>query len=177
MRKVYKPLRIKTWLRGWLIVTLNLISVNIASMENKTMFNFIPVLKNLLVCWTISDMFGTMDCPSPSNLRYYVSFIDDYSRRTFVYFLKNKSEVFSWFKEFKSLVENQTRRKIKCLRIDNGGEFCNANFEKFCVDHGIKTHKTMPYTPQQNGVAERMNRSLMERARSMLGGAGLEQKF
>ena len=75
------------------------------------------------------------------------------------------------------MVENQTGRKIKCLRIDNGGEFCLAKFDKFCKDHGIERHKTNPYTPQQNGVAERMNRTLMERARSMLSGAGLEQKF
>ena len=61
--------------------------------------------------------------------------------------------------------------------MDNGGEFCNTDFDKFFVDHGIKRHKMMPYTPQQNGVAERMNQSLMERARSMLGGAGLEHKF
>ena len=104
-----------------------------------------------------SDVFGPVDVPSLSNSRYYVSFIDDYSRRTFVYFWKNKSKVFSWFKEFKSLVENQTRRKIKCLRTNNGGDFCNVNFDKFCVDHGIKRHKTTTYTPQENRVAERMN--------------------
>lgn len=102
-----------------------------------------------------------MDVPSLSKSRHYVSFINDYSRRAFIYFFKSKSKVFSQFKELKSLVENQTRRKIKCLRTNNGGEFCNANLDKFCVDHGIKRHKTMPYTPQQNGVAERLNQSLM----------------
>ena len=63
------------------------------------------------------------------------------------------------------------------MRTDNSGEFCSAEFDRFCKDHGIERHKTTPYTPQQNGVAERMNRTLMERARSMLSGAGLEQKF
>ena len=139
------------------------------------MFIFIPVHKksSSLLDYIHFDVFGPVEIPSLSNSRYYVSFIDDYSRRT-IFFLKNKSEVFSQFKEFKSLVENHTGRKIKCLRMDNGGEFCNADFDKFCVDHGIKRHKMMPYTLQQNGVAKRMNWSLMERARSMLGGAGLE---
>ena len=63
------------------------------------------------------------------------------------------------------------------LRIDNGGEFCSKEFEEFCKKCGIARKKTTPYTPQQNGVAERMNKTLMERARSMLSGSGLEQEF
>jgi hypothetical protein len=70
-----------------------------------------------------SDVFGLVKVPLISKALYYVSFIDDYSRRTWVYFLRTKYEVFSWFKEFKSLLENQTGRKIKVLRTDNGGEF------------------------------------------------------
>ena len=68
-------------------------------------------------------------------------------------------------------------RKIKCLRTNNGGEFCSTEFDRFCKDYGIERHKTTPYTPQQNGVVERMNRTLTERARSMLSGVGLEQFF
>jgi len=82
--------------------------------------------------------------------------------------------VFSWFKEFKILVENQTGRKIKCLRMDNGGEFCSIDFERYCKDHGIKRHKTTTYTPHQIEVFERLNRTLMERVRSMLSSASLE---
>lgn len=124
-----------------------------------------------------SDVFGPVDVSSIGKSTYYVSFIDDFSRRTWVYFLKSKSEVFSHFKEFKAMVELQTRKKIKCLRTDNGGEFCSNDFDRFCKDCGINRQKTTPYSPQQNGVAERMNRTLMEKARSMLSGAGLEQKF
>eukprot|EP00253_Pinus_taeda_P034923 PITA_34923 len=102
---------------------------------------------------------------------------DDFSRNTWTYFLKKKSEVFDRFKEFKALVENQTEKKIKVLRTDNGGEFCGKEFEEFCKKCGIARQKTTPYTPQQNGVAERMNKTLMERARSMLSGAGLGQEF
>eukprot|EP00253_Pinus_taeda_P004569 PITA_04569 len=98
---------------------------------------------------------------------------DEFSRNTWIYFLKKKFEVFDRFKEFKALVENQSEKKIKVLRTDNGGELCNKELEEFCKKCGIAWQKTTPYTPQQNGVAERMNKTLMERARSVLTGAGL----
>ena len=79
-----------------------------------------------------SDVFSPVDVPSIGRSVYYVSFIDDFSRRTWVYFLRNKAEVFSHFKEFKAMVELQTGKKIKCLRTDNGGEFCCNNFDAFC---------------------------------------------
>ena len=91
--------------------------------------------------------------------------------------MKKKLEVFNKFKEYKALVENQTGKKIKVLRTDNGGEFCEKEFEKFCKECGIERQKKTPYTPQQNGFAERMNMSLMEKARSMLSGARLGEKF
>eukprot|EP00253_Pinus_taeda_P034280 PITA_34280 len=81
------------------------------------------------------------------------------------------------FKEFKALVENQTKKKIKVLRTDNGGEFYSKEFEEFCKKCGMAWQKTTPYTPQQNEVAERMNKTLMERARSMLSVVGLGQEF
>eukprot|EP00253_Pinus_taeda_P032582 PITA_32582 len=98
---------------------------------------------------------------------------DDFSRSTWIYFLKKKFEVFDRFKEFKALVKNQTEKKIKVLRIDNGGEFCSKEFEEFSRKCGIAWQKNTPYTPQQNGVTGRMNKTLMERARSMLSGVGL----
>ena len=72
-------------------------------------------------------------------------------------------------------MENQTEKTIKVVRTDNGGEFCNKEFEEFCKKCGIAWQKTTPYTSQQNGVEERMNKTLMERARSMLSGVGLGQ--
>ena len=71
--------------------------------------------------------------------------------------LKQKSEVFKVFKQWKALVENQTGKKIKRLRTDNGMEFCSSEFDEFCRDEGIARHQTVRHTPQQNGVAERMN--------------------
>ena len=87
--------------------------------------------------------------------------------------LKRKSDVFSVFKQFRALVENSTGRTIKILRTDNGGEFTSKEFDNYCKDAGIERHKATVYTPQQNGVAERMNMTLLERARSMLSNANL----
>ena len=93
-----------------------------------------------------SDVFGPIDVPSVGRSVYYVSFIDDFSRRTRVYFLRSKAEVFSYFKEFKAMVELQTRKKIKCLRTDNGGDFCSNDFDTFFKDCGINREKTTPYS-------------------------------
>ena len=74
-------------------------------------------------------------------------------------------------------MENQTEKKIKVLRTDNGGDFCKKEFEEFCKKYGIAQQNTTPYTPQQNGVAEIMNRMLMEKERSMLSGIALGQEL
>ena len=81
--------------------------------------------------------------------------------------MKNKSDVFETFKKWKTMVEIKTGLKVKCLRSDNGGEYIDRGFSEYCATHGIRMEKTIPGTPQQNGVAERMNRTLNERARSM----------
>jgi transposase InsO family protein len=94
-----------------------------------------------------------MSSTSVSGYVYYVSFIDDYSRKTWIFFLKNKDEVFSKFKEFKALVENLSERKIKVLRFDNGGEFTSGEFKEFCREAEIKRELSTPYSPQRNGVA------------------------
>jgi len=72
-----------------------------------------------------------------------------------------------------TLVETQTWKKVKKLRTDNGLEFCSGDFNEFCTNQGIARHKTIPRNPQQNGVVERMNKTLLERARCMLSNAGL----
>jgi hypothetical protein len=79
-----------------------------------------------------SDVFGPVSVPSLGESVYYVSFINDFSRKTWIYFLRKKSKVFDRFKEFKALVENQTEKIIKVLRIDNSGEFYGNAFEEFC---------------------------------------------
>ena len=99
---------------------------------------------------------------------YYASFIDDYSRKTWIYFLKNKNEFFEKFKEFKALVENLSEKKIKILRSDNGGEYTSGDIKDLCKQAGIKRELTIPYNPQQNGVAERKNRMIIEAVKSRL---------
>ena len=98
-------------------------------------------------------------------------FVDDFSHKTWIYFLK-KDEIFPWFCAFKSLVENQTRKKIKILRIDNGVEYESNEFNDYCREAGIKRETTTAYTPKQNGVAERKNRSIIEATRAMVHNQG-----
>ena len=82
--------------------------------------------------------------------------------------MKEKSEVFSKFKEYKSLVENQTDRKIKILRSDNGGEFTSKEFKELCRESRIERELSTPYNPQHNGVAKRKSRTIMEATKAVL---------
>ena len=95
-----------------------------------------------------------MPSTSLSGYEYYVTFIDDYSRKTWIYFLNNKSEVFRKFKEFKALIENLSEKRVKTLRTYKVGEYTSEEFEEFCKEAGIKRELTTPYNPQHNGVAE-----------------------
>ncbi|KAH9801106.1 hypothetical protein KPL71_000900 [Citrus sinensis] len=114
-----------------------------------------------------SDVWELPDI-SMGGAKYMVTFIDDYSRRCWVYPIKKKSDVFPVFKEYKARVELESSKKIKCLRTDNGGEYTDGEFLAFCKQEGIQRQFTVAYTPQQNGVAERINRTLTERIRTML---------
>eukprot|EP00253_Pinus_taeda_P025292 PITA_25292 len=106
-----------------------------------------------------SDLYGPMQAPSLGGNQYFLTFIDDFTRKTWVYFLKNKSEVFEKFRNFKALVENQSGLHIKVLRTDRGGEYISKEFLRFCRENGIHKQFTARYTPQQNGVAKRKNRT------------------
>ncbi|CAL2257239.1 unnamed protein product [Prunus armeniaca] len=105
--------------------------------------------------------------------RYFMLIIDDFTRMIWVYFLRNKSEAFSCFKKFKSMTELQTGQKVKCIRSDRGGEFLSAEFVEFCEVQGIQRQLTMAYTPQQNEVVERKNRTVVEMAKAMLHEKGI----
>ena len=87
--------------------------------------------------------------------------------------MKKKDEVFQWFRTFKALAENQTGKKIKILRTDNGTEHESNEFNDYCREVGVKREITIVYTPEQNGVAERKNRTILEAARAMLYDQGL----
>ena len=94
-----------------------------------------------------------------------------------VYVIKHKDEVFQKFMEWKSLVENSSGHKVKKLRTDNGGEYTSTEFESYLKDEGVEHQYSIPKTPEQNGVSERMNRTLVETVRSMLADSRLPQRF
>ncbi|KAL3612509.1 hypothetical protein D5086_003529 [Populus alba] len=111
------------------------------------------------------DIYGPMSTASLSNNMYFILFIDDFSRMTWVYFLKTKSQALFMFKNFKSITETQSGQKIKVLRTDNEGEYILKEFNTFCLEAGIVHQLTVPYSLQQNGVFERKNRTMMEMSR------------
>lgn len=97
--------------------------------------------------------------------------------KTWAYFLVEKSEALNMFKHFKNCVEKEVGGYIKCLRTDRGGEFTSLEFNEFCTEHGIKRQLTAGYTPQQNGVAERKNRTVMNMVRCMLSKRKISKTF
>lgn len=115
-----------------------------------------------------ADICGPITPASNSNKRYFLSFIDDFSRKTWIYFLHEKSEAFTMFRSYKAYVEKEAGAYLKCLRTDRGGEFTSNEFGEFCKANGITRQLTTAYTPQQNGVAERKNRTVMNLVRCML---------
>ncbi|CAL2249791.1 unnamed protein product [Prunus armeniaca] len=96
---------------------------------------------------------------------------------SWVYFIRNKSSALECFRKFKAMTELQSGYKIKGLRSDRGGEFLSGEFNKFCEESGIQRQLTMAYSPQQNGVAERKNRTVVEMAKSMLHEKGVPYEF
>ena len=124
-----------------------------------------------------SDVCGPMPTVSIGGRRYFVTFIDDYTRCCRVYCMKNKSEVFDKFKEFELCTTNECGNLIGTLRSDNGGEYLSKEFEEYLRAKGIHHELSAPYSPAQNGVAERLNRTLMESARTMMAQAGLSEKY
>ena len=124
-----------------------------------------------------TDVWGPTKTAFLGGKHYFVTFVDDFSRRVWVYTLKSKDEVFETFLVWKKMVENQTWRNIKVLRSDNGTEYRNDQFSIFCKKEGIPRHFTVKDPPQQNGEAQRMNRTLLEKVRCMLSNAGLGKQF
>nr|KYP45754.1 Retrovirus-related Pol polyprotein from transposon TNT 1-94 [Cajanus cajan] len=123
-----------------------------------------------------SDVCGPLKVKSFSGVLYFVTFIDDCSRKLWVYALQRKDQVLERFKQFHALVERQSGKKLKHIHTDNGGEYCGP-FDVYCKQHGIAHEKTPLKTPQLNGLAERMNKTLLERVRCMLSDAKLPKHF
>jgi transposase InsO family protein len=118
-----------------------------------------------------SDLCGPLPQKSMTGSRYILTFIDHFSRYSWVYFLNTKSETFEVFKQWRAQVEKETYKKLSCLRMDRGGEYLSSEFQHYCKLHGILRQLTTAGTPQQNGMVERKNRYLLETTRSLLFGA------
>ncbi|KAL2325516.1 hypothetical protein Fmac_024574 [Flemingia macrophylla] len=131
-----------------------------------------PSKKSELLKLIHSDVCG----PLMAGALYFVTFIDDCSRKLWVYALQRKDQVLEKFKEFHALVERQSGNKLKRIHTDNGGEYYGL-FDAYCRQYGIAHEKNPPKTPQLNGLAERMSRTLVERVRCMLSKAKLPKHF
>ncbi|GJY82754.1 RNA-directed DNA polymerase, eukaryota, partial [Tanacetum coccineum] len=129
--------------------------------------NGISVSLNDLLGLIHTDVCGPLRHVSRKGASYFLTFTDDFSRYGYVYLLKHKHEVFKTFKVFKAEVELQLGKKIKALRSDRGGEYLSQEFKDYLSENGIVQNLTSPYTPQQNGVSKRRNRTLLDMVRSM----------
>ena len=123
-----------------------------------------------------SDVCGPMT-ETLGGARYFVSFTDDYSRCSRVFFMREKSDVLKKFKEFEAEVTNDKGKRIKALRTDNGGEYVSKEFTEYLKMKGIRHQRTTPYSPQQNGESEHLNRTIVEMARAMLAQAKLPRSL
>ena len=115
-----------------------------------------------------SDIAGPFRVQSLGGAKYFVTFIDDFSRKTWVYFMTSKDQVFEKFKLFLHESERLSGKKLRILCSDNGGEYKSKIFLSYCANAGIIRQYSQPYTPQHNGIAERRNRSLLDIVRSLL---------
>jgi len=114
-----------------------------------------------------SDVW-TSPVVSVSGMKYFVTFIDCYSRMTWLYLIRHKSEVLKCFKDFCASIKNQFDAHVKIIRTDNGTEYVNNEFKSYLSAEGILHQTSCPDTPPQNAVAERKNRHLLEVARSLM---------
>ncbi|GKB00724.1 putative ribonuclease H-like domain-containing protein [Tanacetum coccineum] len=127
---------------------------------------FSPTTKPLFMLHM--DLFGPTFVSSLMHKKYCLVVTDDYSRFSWVFFLRTKDETSEILKNFIKEIENLVDKKVKIIRSDNGTEFKNHVMDEFCREKGIKREYSVARTPQQNGVAERKNRTLIEAARTML---------
>ncbi|GJS95733.1 putative RNA-directed DNA polymerase [Tanacetum coccineum] len=123
------------------------------------------------------DLWGPYKVTSPEGFKYFLTVVDDYSRAVWLYLIKTKDEVSFYLTLFYNLIENQFNKRIKIFRSDNGTEFVNQTVMKFCVEKGIIHQTSCAYSPQQNGIAERKHRHLLNVARSLLFQGGIPLRF
>ena len=124
-----------------------------------------------------TDVCGPMSVQARGRYEYFITFTDDYSRYGYVYLMRHKSEAFDKFREYKTEAEKQLGVHIKQLRSDRGGEYLSGEFKSYLAQEGIISQLSSPGTPQQNGVSERRNRTLLDMVRSMLSYSSLPESL
>ncbi|KAA0034863.1 gag/pol protein [Cucumis melo var. makuwa] len=124
-----------------------------------------------------SDLCGPMNAKARGGFEYFITFTDDYSRYGYVYLMQHKSEALEKFKEYKAEVENKLSKTIKTFRSDRGGEYMDLKFQNYLMECEIVSQLSAPGTPQQNGVLERRNRTLLDMVWSMMSYAHLPNSF
>lgn len=124
-----------------------------------------------------SDLCGPISPESYDRRRYTMTFVDDYTHFTVVYLLQSKSEAFKYFKIYEAMSTAHFNTRLSRFRCDNGREYISTEMKNYFEEKGIQFEFTMRYTPQQNGVAERINRTIQEKARCMLLSSGLNKRL
>ncbi|KAH9698582.1 hypothetical protein KPL71_024056 [Citrus sinensis] len=124
-----------------------------------------------------TDVCGPINVQDRGGYEYFITFTDDYSRYGYVYLMRHKFEALEKFKKYRAETEKQLDKNIKKLRSDRGGEFLSGDFKEYLVENGIISQLIAPGTPQQNGVVERRNRTLLDMMRSMLSYSSLPISF
>ena len=132
---------------------------------------------NIILECVHSDICGPFNPPAPSGHKYFATFVDEKSRYLRVYPMKSREEIGEVFKEFKTFVENQTGKRIKRVRSDNAAEYKGGVFASELKRCGILHETTVPHCPAQNGIAERVNLTLINMVKCMLEDANLPKKF
>lgn len=115
-----------------------------------------------------SDVCGPITPTAHDGKRYFLTFLDDFTHLAMVYLLESKDQVFEYFQDYVTRVSNVFCRNINVLKCDNGKEYVSKVFQSFCRTKGTEIQYTIPYTPEQNGAAERLNRTLLEKGRALI---------
>ena len=116
----------------------------------------------------LTDLWGPAQVKGKGGFEYFISFTDAATRFSVVGFLKRKSDAFSQYRRFATHIQTQFNKKIKSIRFDSGMEFLNASMLEFLADQGTTYTTTSPHTSSQNGIAERLNRTILDHSRAML---------
>jgi transposase InsO family protein len=123
------------------------------------------------------DLCGPVTPATPGGRRYFLLLIDDLSRYMWVMILGSKGEAVNAIRRVQVAAEAECDRKLRVLRTDNDGEFTAAEFASYCADEGVQRHYSVPYSPQQNGVVERRNQTVVGMARALLKQSGIPAIF